>query len=59
MTLGLVAQSCATLCDLMDSSLADSSVQILQAKILVWVVIPFSRGILPIQGSTLDLPHCR
>ena len=41
----LVAQSCLTLCDRMDCSLAGSSVHgILQARILEWVVIPFSRG---------------
>ena len=40
----LVAQSCLTLCDPMDWSPPGSSVQgILQAKILEWVVIPFSR----------------
>ena len=41
----LVAQSCPTLCDPMDCSRPDSSVQgLLQAKILQWVAIPFSRG---------------
>ena len=41
----LVAQSCLTLRDLMDCSLPDSSVHgILQARILEWVAIPFSRG---------------
>ena len=40
-----VAQSCATLCDPMDCSLPGSSVQgILQARILEWVAISFSRG---------------
>ena len=40
----LVAQSCPTLCDPMDSSLPSSSVHgILQARILRWVTIPFSR----------------
>ena len=39
-----VAQSCPTLCDPMDCSLPDSSVQrILQARILEWVAISFSR----------------
>ena len=38
-------QSCSTLCHLMDSSLPGSSVHgILQARILEWVVPPFSRG---------------
>ena len=41
----LVIQSCLTLCDPMDSSLAGSFVHgILQARILEWVAISFSRG---------------
>ena len=36
----LVAQSCPTLCDPMDYTVHG----ILQARILEWVVIPFSRG---------------
>ena len=40
-----VAQSCLTLCDPMDSSLPGFSVHgILQARILEWVTISFSRG---------------
>ena len=40
----LVVQSCPTLCDPMDCSLPGSSVHgILQARILEWVAIPFSR----------------
>ena len=40
-----VAQSCLTLCDLTDYSLPGSFVYgILQARILGWVAIPFSRG---------------
>ena len=40
----LVAQSCLTLCNPMDCSLPVSSVHgILQARILEWVAIPFSR----------------
>ena len=40
-----VAQLCLTLCNPMDHSLPDSSVhRILQARILKWVTIPFSRG---------------
>ena len=40
-----VAQSCPTLCDPMDCSLPGSSLHgILQAKILEWVAISFSRG---------------
>ena len=41
----LVTQSNLTLCDPMDCSLSGSSVRgIPQARILEWVVIPFSRG---------------
>ena len=40
----LAAQSCLTLCDPMDCSSSDSSVHgILQARILEWATIPFSR----------------
>ena len=39
-----VAQSCPTLCDPMDCSLPGSSLHgILQARILDWVAVPFSR----------------
>ena len=48
----LVTQSCPTLCDSMVWSLPGSSVHgILQARILEWVAIPFSRGIIPTQAS--------
>ena len=41
----LVIQSCPTLCDLMNCSPPGASVQgILQARILEWVAISFSRG---------------
>ena len=41
----IVAQSCPTLCDPMDCSPPGSSVHgVLQARILEWVAIPFSRG---------------
>ena len=41
----LVTKSCPNLCDPMDCSLPGSSVQgILQARILEWVAISFSRG---------------
>ena len=41
----LVAQLCSTLCNSMNCSLPGSSVHgILQARILEWVGIPFSRG---------------
>ena len=40
-----VAQSCPTLCDPMDCSPEGSSVHgVLQARILEWVAISFSRG---------------
>ena len=40
-----VAQSCLTLCDPVDYSPPDSSIHgILQARILEWVAISFSRG---------------
>ena len=40
-----IAQSCLTLCDPLDSSLPGSSIHgILQARILEWVAISFSRG---------------
>ena len=40
-----VTQSCPTLCDPMDCSLPGSSLHgILQARILEWVAISFSRG---------------
>ena len=40
-----VAQSCPTLCDTMDCSLAGFSLHgILQARVLEWVAISFSRG---------------
>ena len=32
---------------------------ILQARILEWVAISFSRGVFPSQGSNPGLPHCR
>ena len=43
----LVAQSCPSLCDAADCSLPGFSVhEILQARILEWVAIPFSNGFL-------------
>ena len=40
-----ITQSCPTLCHTMDCSLPGSSVhEILQARILEWVAVPFSRG---------------
>ena len=49
----LVAQACPTLCDPMDYSLPGSSViKILQARILEWIAIPFSRGFLQPRDQT-------
>ena len=50
----LVAQSWVTLCDPMDCSPLGSTIhRILQAGILEWVAMPFSRGPNP------GLRHCR
>ena len=55
-----VAQSCPTLCDPMDCSLPGSSLHgILQARVLEWVAISFSRGSSLNQGSNPGLPHSR
>ena len=55
----LVAQYCLTLCDPMDCSLPGSSLhEILQARILEWVAIPFSRG-LPNPGIKRGFPALR
>ena len=49
----LVTQLCLTLCDPMDYSLPASTVHgILQARILQWVAIPFSRGSSQPRGRT-------
>ena len=53
-------QLCSSLCNPMDYSPSGSSVHgILQARILEWIAIPFSRVIFPSQGSNLGLLHCR
>ena len=45
MSVSLVTHLCLTLCDPMDWSLPGSSVHgLLQARILEWLAIPFSRG---------------
>ena len=55
-----VAQSCLILCKPVDCSLPVSSVHgILQARILEWVAIPFSGGIIPTQGWNMGLLNCR
>ena len=54
---GLVAKSCPTVCDPMDNGLSGSFVGgILQARILEWVAISFSRGSCP-QTQGLNPPH--
>ena len=40
----IVAQLCLTLCDPMDCPAGSSVHRILQARVLEWVAIPFSRG---------------
>ena len=53
-------QSCLTVFNPMECSLPGSSVHgTLQARILQWFAISFSRGIFPTQGLNLGLPHCR
>ena len=53
----LSSQLCPTLCDPMGCSPPGSSVYgILQARMLEWVAITFSRGILPHQGIELGSP---
>ena len=48
-----VAQSCPTLCDPMDCSLPGCSLHgILQARVLEWVAITFSRGSFPPKNRT-------
>ena len=50
---GLVVQLCLTLCDPMEYSWSGSFVHgILQARILEWVVIPFSEGSLWLRVQT-------
>ena len=50
-----VTELCPTLCDPKDCTFHE----ILQARILEWVAIPFSRGISPNQGSNSGLLHYR
>ena len=55
-----VTQSCLTLCDPMDFGPPGSSIHgILQARILEWVAISFSRGIFLTQVWNSGLLHCR
>ena len=54
-----VTKLCPTVCDPMDCGPPGSSVHgILQARILEWAAVPFSRGIFLTQGSNLGLLHC-
>ena len=56
----LVAQSCLALCDPMNCSPQGSSVhRIFQARILEWVVIPFSRGSSWPRDRSHVSGHCR
>ena len=56
----LIAQLCPTLCDPVDCSLPGASVHgILQARILEWVAMLFSKGIFLNQGSKPGLLHFR
>ena len=53
---GIHAQLCLILCDPMDCSPPGSSVhKILQARVLEWVAISYSRGIFPTQESNQSL----
>ena len=55
-----VAQLCPTLCDPADCSPPGSSVHgFLQARILEWVAISFSRGSSQPRDWKPGLPHCR
>ena len=52
---GLVTQLCPTLCDLMDYSPLGSVVHgILQARILEWVAVPFTKGSSPPRSPALQ-----
>ena len=54
----LVIHSCPTLCNPMQSPPSSSVHGILQAQILNWVAIPFSRGSSQPRHRTPSLPHC-
>ena len=52
--------SCLTFCESVAvARQAPPSMEILQARILEWVAMPSSRGILPTQGLIPGLLHCR
>ena len=54
----LVTQSCLTLSKPINCGFPRCH-GILQARILEWIAISFSRGSTLAQGSNPDLPHCR
>ena len=55
-----VAQSCLTLCDILDCSLSGSSIHgIFQARVLQWIAISFSRGSSRTQELNPGLQYCR
>ena len=55
----LVTQSCPTVCDPMDCSPPGSSVHgVLQARILEWVAMPFSRDIQYLVGKESKKKTC-
>ena len=53
------AQSCPSLCDPIDCPPATSVHGILQARILEWVAIPFSRGSSQLRDRTWAYMNCR
>ena len=55
----LATQSCLTLCNSMDCPSGSSVHGILQARILEWAAISFSRGIFLTQELNLGLRYCR
>ena len=56
----LATRLCLILCGPMDYNPPGSSVrEILQARILEWVTISYSRGIFSTRGLNPGLPHCR
>ena len=56
----LVSQLIPTLFDSVDCSLPGSSFHaVLQARMLGWAAVPFSRAVFPTQGSNPDLPQGR
>ena len=57
--LSVLSPWCPILCDPMDCSPPGFSIhEILQARILEWVAIPFPQGIFPTQGLNPGLPYC-